>query len=103
VIASGSPRELIVSLGGDHVVEVEVRGLGAGAMLEEELRALPSVSGAHRDGGRFVLTVGEPHRAVPALLEALRARGLDLASLQTRHASLEDVFVALTGRHLREA
>jgi len=32
----------------------------------------------------------------------LQARGMPLAQLTTRHASLEDVFVTLTGRHLRE-
>jgi ABC-2 type transport system ATP-binding protein len=49
-----------------------------------------------------VLTVTEPHRALPALLDRLEERGLGLARLTTRHASLEDVFVSLTGRHLRD-
>jgi ABC-2 type transport system ATP-binding protein len=42
------------------------------------------------------------HRAVPALLQALGARGESLASLVTHTATLEDVFVSLTGRHLRD-
>ena len=46
--------------------------------------------------------MAEPHVALPALLGRLREEGHELASLTTRHASLEDVFVNLTGRHLRE-
>ncbi len=49
-----------------------------------------------------MLTVGEPHLAVPPLLARLAERGQALSSLATRHASLEDVFVSLTGRHLRD-
>jgi ABC-2 type transport system ATP-binding protein len=48
------------------------------------------------------LTVTEPHKALPALLERLAAGRLTLARLTTRHVSLEDVFVNLTGRHLRD-
>jgi ABC-2 type transport system ATP-binding protein len=39
---------------------------------------------------------------LPALLERLGQQDLALTRLTTRHASLEDVFVTLTGRHLRE-
>jgi len=103
VIARGTPRELIVSLGGDHVVEVELLGDGAGTLEPEALTALPSVRHAQVQADRLTLAVGEPHKALPALLAFFESRGLALASLQTRHASLEDVFVSLTGRHLREA
>jgi ABC-2 type transport system ATP-binding protein len=100
IIARGTPRELVLSLGGEHVVEIAVAGGGGPAPAE--LADLPSVSSVHAQAGHLVLAVREPHVAVPALLERLRARGLELASLMTRHASLEDVFVAMTGRHLRE-
>ena len=56
----------------------------------------------HEEAGPLVLTVTEPHLAIPPLLDRLRAGGFDLLSLTTRHASLEDVFVSLTGRHLRD-
>jgi ABC-2 type transport system ATP-binding protein len=46
--------------------------------------------------------VGQPHVALPALLDRLEEGRHELASLTTRHAGLEDVFVALTGRHLRD-
>jgi ABC-2 type transport system ATP-binding protein len=101
VIALGSPRELIERLGGDHVVDVEVSE--PERLLEDDLKTLPSVSGAHRDGGVLSLAVKEVHLALPALLEHLRSRGVELEHLSTRHASLEDVFVSMTGRHLRDA
>jgi len=46
--------------------------------------------------------VDELHRAMPALLQELRNRGLQLAELRTHSATLEDVFVSLTGRTLRD-
>jgi ABC-2 type transport system ATP-binding protein len=103
IIARGTPRELVLSLGGEHVVEIAVAGDGGGVELAPaQLADLPSVSSVHAQAGHLVLAVAEPHVAVPALLERLRARGLELSSLMTRHASLEDVFVAMTGRHLRD-
>jgi ABC-2 type transport system ATP-binding protein len=103
VIAQGSPRDLIRSLGGDHVVEIAVEETAVGGLAPGELAGLPSVRAVHAEAGRLVLTVGEPHVAIPPLLARLDERGVALASLATRHASLEDVFVALTGRHLRDA
>ena len=48
------------------------------------------------------LNVREPHLTIPALLDAVQKQGEQLLHLTTRQASLEDVFVRLTGRHLRE-
>jgi ABC-2 type transport system ATP-binding protein len=102
IIALGSPRELIHSLGGEHVVEIALDGEGAEGLGPEAFCDLPSVLAAHNEADILALTVAEPHIAVPALLERLAARGARLARLTTRHASLEDVFVSLTGRHLRD-
>jgi ABC-2 type transport system ATP-binding protein len=102
VIAGGTPRELIRSLGGDHVIEIAVEEGGAGGLRPEELSGLPSVRAVHAEAGHLVLTVAEPHVAIAPLLERVASRGFALASLATRHASLEDVFVWLTGRHLRD-
>jgi ABC-2 type transport system ATP-binding protein len=60
------------------------------------------VQTARRDADHYSLSVAEPHIALPALLARLQSDGHALASLSTRHASLEDVFVTLTGRHLRD-
>jgi ABC-2 type transport system ATP-binding protein len=98
VIALGTPRELISSLGAEHVVELEV----AGGLTVDDLNGVAGVNGVSLDGAALRLTVAEPHRAVPTLLAYLSGRGLALERLATHHATLEDVFVGLTGRHLRE-
>jgi ABC-2 type transport system ATP-binding protein len=126
VIALGSPADLVTRLGGDHVIEFAINGAGATgagaaaagvgaaaggaagaagriAVLDEAtLRALPGVRGARVEATGILLTVTEPHVALPALLQRLQADGVALARLTTRHVSLEDVFVDLTGRHLRD-
>ncbi len=103
VIALGSPRSLIASLGAEHVVEFAVQGAEPG---EEAARvwlgALPGVTEVRIDNGRWFLTVKELHRTVPALMGALAERGIVLADLRTHHATLEDLFLHLTGRHLRD-
>src|SRR5207253_2785192 len=100
VIALGAPAELIARLGGEHFVEF---GLEDGAALDEvELRALPAVVSVRREDEAYCLAVTAPHIAIPALLQRLQADERRLARLTTRHASLEDVFVSLTGRHLRD-
>jgi len=96
VIALGTPQELIASLGGQQVVELATeRPLGP-----EEMAGLPSVRGARRSGDGMALTVEQLHVALPAILA--RAEPFGLTRLSTHHATLEDVFVHLTGRHLRE-
>jgi ABC-2 type transport system ATP-binding protein len=108
VIALGTPRELIVSLGGEHVIEFTLDEQGANGSAsarvpgDEIFLRLPSVRSVHDDHGRTCLSVAEPHKALPALLDCLQSLNLPLASLTTRHASLEDVFVKLAGRHLED-
>ena len=70
--------------------------------LVDVLRAMPAVTSVRREMEHYSLSVTEPHLALPAILERLRQDRFELASLTTRHASLEDVFVTLTGRHLRD-
>jgi ABC-2 type transport system ATP-binding protein len=104
VIAQGTPRELIVSLGGEHVIEFTLGDNSNGACeMSGDLdlfSRLPAVQSVHTDHGRICLSVGEPHRTLPALLNTLEEHRWPLSSLSTRHASLEDVFVKLAGRHL---
>jgi ABC-2 type transport system ATP-binding protein len=100
-IAEDTPRELIRTLGGDHVIDIALEENGI-APPPDVFVTLPAVRSTHREAGHVLLTVSEPHLALPALLDRLESAGLSLASLSTRHASLEDVFVSLTGRHLRD-
>jgi len=103
VIAIGTPRELIASLGGDHVVEFSwSRGDAGGEAVFCDWSSLPAVSSARDEVDRVSLSVAEPHVAIPALVEFLTRRGGQLTSLTTRHASLEDVFLKLAGRRLSQ-
>jgi len=103
VIALGTPRELIAGLGAEHVVEFTVTGGADGALDAEALERLDGVRKARVHDGRWSLEAVELARAVPALLGALAERGLPLDELMTHSATLEDVFVSLTGRQLRDA
>jgi ABC-2 type transport system ATP-binding protein len=99
IIALGTPADLIASLGAEQIVEFAV---------EEPLRDmarlnnLPGVVGVREAGGRYLLTVSQIPLALPALLGEIDNQQAKLATLLTHHATLEDVFVALTGRTLRD-
>ena len=100
IIAQGTPRELIASLGAEHVVEF---ALANGSALDAA--AVGRVLGEDPPGrhdGVWRLQVSELHQAMPALLGEIRRQGAQLSELRTRSASLEDVFVTLTGRQLRD-
>jgi ABC-2 type transport system ATP-binding protein len=98
-IALGTPRELVASIGAEHMVEFSVDG----ANLElSTLRQLDGVREVHMNDGAVTMQVIELHRAVPALLDEIGRQGVPLTELRTHSATLEDVFVALTGRHLRD-
>jgi ABC-2 type transport system ATP-binding protein len=99
VIALGTPRELVTSLGAEHVVEFESEGT---AVEEGWLTALPAVLSARRAGAGWTLQVAAAHEAVPALLAELGRRDAALTELRTHSPTLEDVFVSLTGRGLRD-
>jgi ABC-2 type transport system ATP-binding protein len=98
VIALDTPSGLIARLGAEHVLEIETESLPD----LDRLRTLLDVRDLRIDGTIVSLTVREVHRAVPALLEELARQSVTLTRLTTHHATLEDVFVAMTGRHLRE-
>ncbi len=100
IIALGSPEELIASLEAEHVVEF---ALEDGARIDHGLlSSLPGVRSVRSQNGRVRLTVTEIHRTVPALMRVLADRGGELSELTTHHATLEDVFLNLTGKHLRD-
>jgi ABC-2 type transport system ATP-binding protein len=100
VISLGTPRELIASLGAGHVIEFGVDG--SREIDERELLALAGVKSARRAGGSWALQVSAAHETIPALLGSLSSRGLPLTELRTHSPTLEDVFVTLTGRSLRD-
>lgn len=98
IISRGSPRSIIDSLGAESIVSFEVEGEAA----ELDFAVLPGVLSVRDGQDRFELTVQETHRTLPALLDLLREKDCQLADLHTHRPTLEDVFVTLTGRHLRD-
>jgi ABC-2 type transport system ATP-binding protein len=101
VIARGTPGELIASIGVDHLVEFST-GDGAAPLDLETVRRIEGVRDARIENGFARLQAVELHRVVPSLLAELSRQGVRLTELRTHSATLEDVFVSLTGRHLRD-
>ena len=101
VIALGTPRELIASIGVEHVVEFSA-GSAARPLEIEMLHHIDGVREVHSGNGAIQMQVTELHRTVPALLDELSRQRVPLTELRTHSATLEDVFVTLTGRHLRD-
>jgi ABC-2 type transport system ATP-binding protein len=100
VIARGTPRELIASIGVEHVVEFSAGS--AARPLDVQALQIEGVRSVRTGNGSVLMQVTELHRSVPALLAELSRQGIPLTELRTHSATLEDVFVALTGRHLRD-
>jgi ABC-2 type transport system ATP-binding protein len=104
IIALGTPQQLIASIGGEHIVEFAATAGGAGthALNVESLLAIPGIQSHRVDAGLHQLSVSHLHTAVPQIFAALTAQGLHLSEFRTHSATLEDVFVGLTGRNLRD-
>jgi ABC-2 type transport system ATP-binding protein len=100
VIALGTPRQLVAAHVGQEIVEFQLDGPGDGD--EAAFRGLPAVQAVRRVAGGWQLVTDQVHLAIPALLAALTARGQAAVALSTHRATLEDVFVTLTGRRLRD-
>jgi ABC-2 type transport system ATP-binding protein len=103
IIAQGSPRELISRLHAEQVVEITVTGEQAVARATAGVLArVPGVIDTRVEGSVLSLRVERLHRALPALLVELQRERVQTSELRTHAPTLEDVFVALTGRHLRD-
>ena len=101
IIALGTPRELIAGLGAGQVVFFSIAN-GAAMSVDAVAHAVSSLRPARSVDGGWELQVAAPHQAVPALLGELARQGVALAELRTHSPTLEDVFVSLTGRALRD-
>lgn len=101
IIASGTPHELIASIGVEHMIEFAL-GDGSDQVDRIGLGGLDGVLSIEFENSRYRMSVSELHRSVPALLAELWRQRIQLTELRTRSATLEDVFVSLTGRHLRD-
>jgi len=98
VIALGSPRELKERSAGTTRIEVRL----ARTETDGALRQLEGVVDCREFQGSYVLHSTRPPQTIVALVKHLEARGNELASLEIATPSLEDVFLELTGRRLRD-
>ena len=103
IIALGTPQRLIASVGGDHIVEFAIMHVDAARRQFDPrpLKEIPGVQSHRVDAGIHQLSVSNLHTTVPRIFSAISAMGLHLSEFRTHSASLEDVFVGLTGRNLR--
>jgi ABC-2 type transport system ATP-binding protein len=85
MIAQGSPRELMHTLGGDHVIELQASASGGGPLRAADLQDLPALRSVHEEAGTLVLTVTEPHLRPPFSTGC----GRGLRSRQPDHAPRE--------------
>ncbi len=102
ILAIDAPQKLIANLGAQHVVVFTVNGDSASSLAEDFGADLPGVISARVESEHRCLSVREPHIAIPALLALINERGLQLTSLTTRQATLEDVFVHFAGHRLND-
>ncbi len=99
VIALGTPAELVASLGADQILEFE-----AGGELDEgALGRLPGVRHVSVRKRSHVLSVARIEESLPPLLAEIERQGVEVLAMATHAATLEDVFVKLTGKELRDA
>ncbi len=98
LVALGSPRELIQRAGHGTRLEVHL----AKPVLPEQLRQLDAVLDCRETDGIYFLHAQPAAQAVVALIRYLEAEDNTLLDLHIARPSLEDVFVEITGRRLRE-
>lgn len=97
IIAMGSPKELIQSSGSDNLIEIVFSG-----GTPPDLKAIPEVRRVWWKDGMLSVRVTDPNTAAVKILDLLRTSGVSVKSMHVTESSLEDVFIKLTGRELRE-
>lgn len=102
IISEGTPKAVIGRLDAESIVELHPRDGGAELLDDDSLSALPGVRDVRREAGFLRLSVTDTQASVGAILALLGERGVALEALQTHAPTLEDVFMDLTGRHLRD-
>src|SRR5277367_2876239 len=98
VVALGTPRELKTRSGGTTRIEVRL----AKPELDGAMKRLEGVADARELDGVHVLHSNRPPQTIVSLVKHLEAEGNELVSLEIASPSLEDVFIEMTGRRLRD-
>jgi ABC-2 type transport system ATP-binding protein len=105
IVGEGTRRELVTSLGERDLVRLDVHGdLTAAATACRELPTVTSadVDATEGEDGRVVCLLADAAAALPVLLAAVAGIGATVTSVEVRQPDLEDVFLHLTGRALRD-
>jgi ABC-2 type transport system ATP-binding protein len=103
VIASGAPSELTARAASGAVIDVRwADPLEASAVIDADLESAGGRAALHADRLGATLTAERPARPLAALLCWMDQRGLALTDLKYKKPTLEDVFIELTGRRLRD-
>src|SRR3984893_8619473 len=98
VIALGSPRELKAHAGGTTRIEVRL----AKPESDGALKGMEGVAVAREVEGPSVIHSNRPPQTIVSIVKHLEAQGNELVSLEIASPSLEDVFIEMTGRRLRD-
>jgi len=98
LVAMDGPEALVRALGAEEVIEI----VPESAADLTPFSAIAGVRSAQRRGSAVVLAVDSVTELLPAVLAAAKTAGIRVGSVATHQASLEDVFVHLTGRGLRD-
>jgi ABC-2 type transport system ATP-binding protein len=102
VVAEGSPAELKASLRGD-AVHIELEGVKANGNVHGALEGVAGLREVLLDGTKLHARVDDGARAVPAVLAALDANAVPVASVTVARPSLDDVYLRYAGRSFADA
>ncbi len=105
MIAEGAPAAIVRTLGAESIIELTLAAADEGgerALDLPHLEALPGVHDVRALNRSVTLTVTDTQEALTSLLDSMQRRGVTAEDLSTHRPTLEDVFVALTGKHLRD-
>jgi len=98
VVASGTLAELYRRLPAAQTLQLDIEGL----LPANAFDGLPGIKLLQLEAGRVSVGLDDLVRDTPAVMQALAARGVSVRHLNSGRANLEDVFLALTGRQLRD-
>lgn len=101
IMAEDTPAGLKLSFGADTVVTVTADG-DLDALARVLVERVAGAIDATVDGGRIRLSVTGAEGVLPAVVNAADADGFAVRDLSVYQPTLEDVFIKLTGKELRE-
>jgi ABC-2 type transport system ATP-binding protein len=99
ILKTGTPKELKESLGGD-VIEIEVKEETQD--LSETLKKVTLVKEVQKTDHTYRITAEMGEEAAPLIIDAVRDRGMHITRISVTKPTLDEVYLAITGRRIRE-